>query len=124
MYEEIAREVIRRCRFLATCSDESGYTTRTFLSDGMRTVHAEVSRWMTDAGMTVHVDAAGNIRGVYAAASGNGRRLFIGSHLDTVPHAGAFDGVLGVVMGIALVESLRGQPLPFSIEVIGFAGAT
>jgi len=71
--------------------------------------------------MTVHVDAAGNIRGVYAAASGNGRRLFIGSHLDTVPHAGAFDGVLGVVMGIALVESLRGQPLPFSIEVVGFS---
>jgi allantoate deiminase len=47
--------------------------------------------------------------------------LFIGSHLDTVPHAGAFDGVLGVVMGVALAESLDGQRLPFSIEVVGFS---
>jgi allantoate deiminase len=41
----------------------------------------------------------------------------IGSHLDTVPHAGAFDGILGVMMGIALVE----QAPPVSIEVVGFS---
>jgi allantoate deiminase len=38
-----------------------------------------------------------------------------------VPKAGAFDGVLGVVLGVALVEMLDGQRLPFSIEVIGFS---
>ena len=58
---------------------------------------------------------------IYEGASADARRLFIGSHLDTVPHAGAFDGVLGVVMGVALVESLHGRRLPFSIEVIGFS---
>jgi allantoate deiminase len=121
MYEAIARQVVSRCRFLATCSDEPGYTTRTFLSPSMRTVHAEVSRWMTDAGMRVRVDAAGNIRGVHAGAPDAGRRLYIGSHLDTVPHAGAFDGVLGVVMGVALVESLQARRLPFDVEVIGFS---
>jgi len=121
MYEEIAREAIRRCRTLATCSDEPGYTTRTFLSDSMRSVHADVSRWMAAAGMSVSVDPIGNVRGVYPAASDHARRLLIGSHLDTVPHAGAFDGVLGVMMGIALVESLGGRKLPFSIEVIGFS---
>jgi allantoate deiminase len=121
MYEETAREVIRRCRSLATCSDEPGYTTRTFLSDSMRAVHAEISRWMSDAGMKVHVDAVGNIRGVYASTPADGGRMYIGSHLDTVPHAGAFDGILGVVMGIALVESLGGRRLPFSLEVVGFS---
>ncbi|HXD20049.1 MAG TPA: allantoate amidohydrolase [Vicinamibacterales bacterium] len=121
MYEAIARQVISRCRFLATCSDEPGYTTRTFLSPSMRTVHAEVARWMTDAGMRVHVDAAGNIRGVHAGAPDAARRLYIGSHLDTVPRAGAFDGVLGVVMGVALVESLRGRRLPFDVEIVGFS---
>jgi len=121
MYEAIARQVVSRCRFLATCSDEPGYTTRTFLSPSMRTVHAEVSRWMTDAGMRVRVDAAGNIRGVHAGAPDAARRLYIGSHLDTVPHAGAFDGVLGVVMGVALVESLQARRLPFDVEVIGFS---
>jgi allantoate deiminase len=45
----------------------------------------------------------------------------IASHLDTVPNAGAFDGVLGVVMGIAMVEELAGKRLPFAIEVIGFS---
>ena len=44
MYDAIARDVISRCRFLATCSDEPGYTTRTFLSDSTRMVHAQVSR--------------------------------------------------------------------------------
>ena len=121
MYDAIARDVVSRCRFLATCSDEPGYTTRTFLSGSMRTVHAEMSTWMRDAGMSVRVDAAGNIRGVHAAASDEARRLYIGSHLDTVPHAGAFDGVLGVVMGVALVGSLRGRRLPFAIEVVGFS---
>jgi allantoate deiminase len=117
---EIAREVIGRCRVLATYSDEPGFTTRTFLAESMRKVHADLSDWMTAAGMDVRIDAAGNLRGIYAGAHDT-RRLLIGSHLDTVPHAGAFDGVLGVVMGVSLVESLKGRRLPFSVEVIGFS---
>ena len=45
----------------------------------------------------------------------------IGSHLDTVPDAGRYDGVLGVVLGIALVESLGNRRLPFAIEIVGFS---
>ena len=121
MSVESAREVIRRCRMLAAYSDEPGFTTRTFLSDSMRKVHGMMGVWMTAAGMDVRVDPAGNLRGVYAGASTDARRLLVGSHLDTVPHAGAFDGVLGVVMGLSLVESLHGQRLPYGIEVIGFS---
>jgi len=116
-----AAEVIRRCRMLAACSDEPGFTTRTFLSDSMRKVHGMMGVWMTAAGMEVRVDPAGNLRGVYAGASMDARRLLVGSHLDTVPHAGAFDGVLGVAMGVSLVESLHGTRLPYGIEVIGFS---
>ena len=59
---------------------------------------------------------------MYDAASGTApRRLRIASHLDTVPCAGAFDGILGVVMGIALIERLQGKRLPYAIEVIGFS---
>jgi allantoate deiminase len=71
--------------------------------------------------MAVRVDAAGNIRGVYPASMDGAPRFFIGSHLDTVPNAGAFDGVLGVVMGVALVEMLGGRRFPFSVEVVGFS---
>lgn len=76
---------------------------------------------MEAAGMTVHVDAVGNLCGIWAGLSADSPRLLIGSHLDTVPNAGAFDGILGVVLGVALVEELRGKHLPFAIEVIGFS---
>lgn len=113
--------VIERCRLLAGFTEEPGYTTRTFLSEPMHQVHAHVREWMERAGMSVTVDHAGNIRGVYAADRSVSPRLYIGSHLDTVPRAGAFDGILGVMLGIAMVERLSGRRPPFAIEVIGFS---
>src|ERR1043166_1142922 len=79
-----ARTVIEHCRLLSTCSEEPGATTSTFLSPPMREVHAHLTSWMTDAGMETSVDAAGNLRGVYAGTAPEAPRLFIGSHLDTV----------------------------------------
>jgi allantoate deiminase len=123
---EQAREVIRWCRQLGRFSEDRNVTTRTFLSKPMRDVHTALAAWMARAGMTVRVDAIGNIRGLYppllsplplAAAP----RLYIGSHLDTVPNAGAFDGVLGTVLAIALVEMLGETRFPFGIEVVGFS---
>lgn len=123
---EQAREVIRWCRQLAKLSESPGVTTRTFLSKPMREVHTALAAWMARVGMTVRVDAVGNIRGLYppvlsttpvAAAP----RFYIGSHLDTVPNAGAFDGVLGVVLGVALVEMLEEKRFPFSLEILGFS---
>jgi allantoate deiminase len=76
---------------------------------------------MWSLGMQVEVDAAGNLRGFYPGTNRACKRLIIGSHLDTVPNAGRYDGVLGVVMGVALVERLQGKHLPFAIEVIGFS---
>jgi allantoate deiminase len=76
---------------------------------------------MERLGMSVSVDSAGNLRGYYEGLYRDAPRLLIGSHLDTVPCAGAFDGVLGVVLGIALIESLQGRRLPFAIEIAGFS---
>ncbi len=116
-----AREVIDLCRSLAMCTEEPGSTTRTFLSAPMREVHSRLGGWMQRVGMTVDVDAAGNLRGVYGGSAPGAPPLLIGSHLDTVPHAGPFDGVLGVVTGTALVDLLGGRRFPFSIEVVGFS---
>jgi allantoate deiminase len=107
-----AQEVIHCCGVLAKCTEEPGHITRTFLSPPMREVHRLVRGWMEDAGLRVWVDAVGNIRG----ESDDGPHLMIGSHLDTVPHAGRYDGVLGVIIGIALAGQ-RIAPL----EVIGFS---
>ena len=120
-FEKLAEDAIARCRKLATFSEDSGGTRRTFLSPPMRDCHRELSSWMKSLGMNVSVDAAGNLRGFYPATSFGAPRILIGSHLDTVPNAGAFDGILGVVFAVALVESLRGQKLPFGIEAVGFS---
>ena len=117
----MSADVIQRCLALARHTETEGTITRTFLSEPMRRVHADVGAWMTAAGMQTSIDAAGNIRGVYPAATAPAPRLFIGSHLDTVPNAGAFDGILGVVLAIALVDSLGGRRFPFAIEVVGFS---
>jgi allantoate deiminase len=120
-FANLAEKVIARCRRLASFSEDAGGTRRTFLSPPMHDCHREVSSWMKALGMTVSVDAVGNLRGFYPGASPGASRILIGSHLDTVPNAGAFDGILGVVLAAGLVESLEGLKLPFGIEVIGFS---
>jgi allantoate deiminase len=87
----------------------------------MRDCHQEIARWMEPLGAQFRVDAAGNFRGLYPAALSNAPCLLIGSHLDTVPNAGAYDGILGVVLAVALLEELQGRRLPFGIEVVGFS---
>jgi allantoate deiminase len=116
-----ATRIIARCREIAACTEVPGEITRRFLSPPMHQVHTLLRKWMEAAGMTVHVDAIGNIRGLLQSSTSHAPRIVIGSHLDTVPNAGAYDGILGVVLGIAVIEELQGCRLPFSIEVIGFS---
>ena len=79
---------------------------------------------MNRLGMTSHVDAAGNLRGLYSCRQAQAPRLVIGSHIDTVPDAGAYDGVLGVVIALALIENLAEALtglLSYDIEVVAFS---
>lgn len=87
----------------------------------MRDCHREISLWMEALGEQIRIDAAGNFRAVYPALELDAPRLLIGSHLDTVPNAGAYDGVLGAVLAVALLEELHGRRLPFAVEVVGFS---
>lgn len=80
-----------------------------------------VKNWMEEAGMTTCIDAGGNLIGRYP-----GRKdlpaLATGSHIDTVPSAGRYDGTLGVLAGIEVVRTLRFNQivLDHPIEVIVF----
>src|ERR1700726_1083259 len=116
-----AEKVIARCKRLASVTETPGSTCRTFLSVAMRECYREVGEWLEAAGAEVSIDAAGNLRGVYPAAQTAAPRLLIGSHLDTVPNAGAYDGILGVVLAVSLLEGLSGRKLAFEIEVVGFS---
>ena len=61
---------------------------------------------MNAAGMDVRLDAAGNLIGHYEGSDPELPVHVIGSHLDTVPDAGKYDGILGVMLGIAAVQAL------------------
>ncbi|HET7138135.1 MAG TPA: M20/M25/M40 family metallo-hydrolase [Gaiellaceae bacterium] len=68
--------------------------------------HELAAGWMWEAGLEVCRDAAGNLFGVRGDA-----RVWAGSHLDSVPTAGRFDGVLGVVAAIEAAARLPDRPL-------------
>jgi allantoate deiminase len=120
-FKHLAEEVVARCRALASFSENIGSTRRTFLSPPMREVHRALAKWLEPLGATVRVDAAGNLRALYPANEASSPRLLIGSHLDTVPNAGAYDGVLGIVLAVALLEALGKRTFPYAIEVVGFS---
>jgi allantoate deiminase len=69
--------------------------------------HRLVARWLEDAGLRVEVDASGNTFGLRGEA-----RVWSGSHLDTVPDGGRFDGALGVV---AAIEAAGRTEVPLGV---------
>jgi allantoate deiminase len=113
--------VIERCRKLASYSENAGSIRRTFLSPPVHNVHRELRAWLEPLGASVTIDPAGNLRALYPAEEASPPRILIGSHLDTVPDAGAYDGILGVVLGVALLEGLSGRKLRYAIEIVGFS---
>jgi allantoate deiminase len=116
-----AQEVIARCQSLARFTEDPPRICRTFLSAPMHDCYRQVELWMRTLGLEVHTDAAGNLRGAYSGGEGAARRIILGSHLDTVPDAGVYDGILGVVLALGLIASLEGRRLPFAIEIAGFS---
>ncbi len=121
--EVLAHQVMHRIDELSAISETPGILTRRYLTAEHRRANELVGHWMSGAGMDTWQDAAGNIVGRYDSAQGNAPALIIGSHLDTVVNAGKFDGILGVLCGVACVQALfqTGRRLTYPIEVIGFA---
>jgi hydantoinase/carbamoylase family amidase len=74
------------------------------------------------AGLEFFTDAAGNHFGRLACGPDGAASLLIGSHLDSVPHGGRFDGALGVVAGLEVLETIRdtGLDLACHLEVVDF----
>lgn len=132
LLSELTNAVLQRCDQVALCSDVPGEVTRLFCSPAMRTAHEKVTSWMANAGLRTNVDPLGNLIGRYEQSSRQNQsgslaskplRICIGSHLDSVRNAGRYDGVLGVLLGIAVVEAIAnlGYELEGAIDVIGFS---
>lgn len=121
-YIERADKVNARIDELAAITEKQGIIKRTFGSDALGKAAEKVKNWMKEAGMEARVDNIGNVRGRLQGNHNMAKTLVIASHIDTVVNAGKFDGPMGVVAAIDLVEEVvrTGRPLPFNIEVIAF----
>ncbi|KQW46063.1 Zn-dependent hydrolase [Nocardioides sp. Root1257] len=116
-----ARDVLDRCAELDRFTATPPQLERVYLSREHASANAVAGRWMEEAGLRTWQDAAGNQCGRREGAAPGLPALLVGSHLDTVPDAGSYDGMLGVVMAIAVAQRLRDRELPFALEVIGFS---
>ncbi len=130
-----ARRVMARCDELARVTATPGIIDRIYLSPEHARVNRLAAEWMRELGMRTWQDAAGNQVGRLdpvtprsALADPDRPALLLGSHLDTVPDAGRYDGIVGVLMALEVVRMLRtpvrdewASPFPFALEVIAFA---
>ena len=113
-----AADVLARADALGAISEEDGRLTRRLATPALARAGDLVSGWMEDAGLVVRRDAIGNVIG--RTGDADVPPLVLGSHLDTVPDAGRYDGALGVLLAIAVVDRLAAPP-PIPLEVVAFA---
>jgi len=119
---EAAARVMSRADELAAISETPDALARVYLSTQHLQANQRVAEWMRQAGMLVWQDSVGNICGRYEAAQEGAPAVLLGSHLDTVRNAGRYDGMLGVLTAIEVVQSLHQQGLRLAqaIEIVGF----
>lgn len=79
---------------------------RLALTDADRDGRDLVVGWMRDLGMSVQIDAVGNVIATRAGSDADAAPVMMGSHIDTVRTGGRFDGNLGVLAGLEVVETL------------------
>lgn len=86
---------------------DKGGSRRLALSDLDREGRALVVGWMKEAGLDITVDSMGNIFGRRAGTSPNLNPVMTGSHIDTQPSGGKFDGCYGVLAGLEVMRTLN-----------------
>ena len=99
--------LLRRIELLAAIgSIDGGGVCRLALTEEDRLARDLVTRWMTELGLVISIDEIGNVVGTRLGAV-DGPPVMIGSHIDSVATGGRYDGTLGVLAGLELVETLN-----------------
>lgn len=121
-FAALSTDLMSRIDGLCRLTEVPGTIQRTFLSPVAAELHAALSHWAGELGLHAWVDAAGNWHADRPGVAPDAPSFIIGSHLDTVPDGGRYDGLLGVVLGLVLAGELgrKGVTLPYRLEVLGF----
>ena len=104
----------QRLEILKGISARREWLERTLFSPAAEEAAERISKWMKEAGLVVRQDALTNVIGLCPGAEKEPEapRIHLGSHYDTVINAGAYDGALGVLLAIGVVEAIRDAGLP------------
>ncbi len=104
--------------------DGQAAVNRLAFTPAEREAHATVARWMADLGLAVRTDAVGNTYGLRPGRRTDLPPIGVGSHLDSVPQGGRFDGTVGVVAALEVVRLLdaAGVTLDHPVCVLAFVG--
>jgi beta-ureidopropionase / N-carbamoyl-L-amino-acid hydrolase len=115
--------IIELAERLAVHSELPGALACIYLTPAHQAAAKELAEWMRAAGMAVEIDGVGNVVGRYRSAGAPAETLIVGSHYDTVVNAGKYDGRLGILTGLVVIEHLNrtGRRLPLTIELIAFS---
>jgi allantoate deiminase len=121
-YFQRTERVLQRINELASISEDEGYITRTYGTKAFIEGRNKVKQWMTEAGLQTRIDNIGNVRGRLLSRNPQAKTFVIASHIDTIINAGKFDGPLGVLIGLDIIEQLilSKSEIPFHIELVGF----
>ena len=124
-YKLRAENIEKRIQELALYSDEKDYLSRAFGTGAFIKCRDKIESWMTEAGLQTSTDNMGNVRGKLTPEKEDAKTFVIGSHFDTVVNAGKYDGILGIITGLAIIEKLIEEKIqiPFNIELIAFSDA-
>jgi allantoate deiminase len=117
---EAAARVLARADELAEHSARPDGIERAYLTPQQARVNTIAAAWMREAGLRSWPDEAANVCGRRLVDDDERPALLLGSHLDTVPGAGRYDGILGVLVAIEVADRLRDADLPFALEVVAF----
>ncbi len=93
--------------------------SRFFLSEEHRRLINWLQKLMQQCGLETTLDDSGNLIGCKPSRISE-KVLYLGSHQDSVPHGGAYDGMLGILVSLLALYELRDKELPFNVEVIAF----
>jgi OHCU decarboxylase len=115
--------IIAMTEHLAQFSEHEDGLTCSYLTAAHRATAAQIRDWMLGAGLQVQIDAVGNVIGRWVAETPTAGTLMTGSHYDTVVNGGKFDGRLGILLPIVVVDRLRreGVRLPFTLTIVAFS---
>ena len=110
----------RRTTELSRIAGRGPSVSRLGLSSDEQQARELVAGWLAARGAAVRRDAAANL---YARFPGQGETILVGSHLDSVPEGGRFDGALGVLCAVEAIESLvdANVKLRRPVEVVAWA---